>query len=283
MLLLFHWDTYSYSKTKNGGGGREGGREGSDWDRYMLLVLSLPLISQCQVGSCLWHMGIAMSSAWEGKQNLTWVRSIYSAGKYRFKEEKTSPHHTTLVLSVWTCPLTQSKSAWSSRQLASSLTASCCSAKPPSVTANFLAWLSQQLIQRLQLRQPKVKPCSDQSGQPLLCAQCLCWDWQVPWCKAGGCARRNLCSSSERSWVVPGSTEQRTLDVPALAGSEISLSQEGHMLQHFTLALIVGFAWCFCLPSSKIDKWLVLVSEHTRALSRTLTVHFTLLNLVLKF
>lgn len=41
---------------------------------------------------------------------------------------------------------------------------------------------------------------------------------------------------------MPGSTQQMTLDVPALAGSEITLSQEGHVLQHFTLALIVGFA-----------------------------------------
>lgn len=41
---------------------------------------------------------------------------------------------------------------------------------------------------------------------------------------------------------MPASTQPRTLDVLALAASEISLSQEGHELQHFTLALIVGFA-----------------------------------------
>lgn len=82
---------------------------------------------------------------------------------------------------------------------------------------------------------------------------------------------------------MPRSTQHRTPHVPVFATPEISLSYEGHTLGCFTLALIVGSAWCCCLPSSNVDELLMLVCKPGHALSRTSAIHFILLNLLLKF
>lgn len=93
----------------------------------------------------------------------------------------------------------------------------------------------------------------------------------------------SVCSNRERRWAMPRSTQHRTPHVPVFATPEISLSYEGHTLGCFTLALIVGSAWCCCLPSSNVDELLMLVCKPGHALSRTSAIHFILLNLLLKF